>query len=155
MTEVSRVAEAPPEAVFAVLADGWSYAGWVVGASHIRSVDPGWPSAGSRIHHSVGSWPLLLQDVTRVTTVEQDVSISLEARALPLGAAEVRITLDPRDGGRTLITMVEYVVRGPGKLLPTAIQALVLGPRNLESLARLAAMAEGLHAGTKRGIQPS
>ena len=43
MAEVSLNVEAPVDAVWAVLADGWSYAGWVVGASHIRDVDTGWP----------------------------------------------------------------------------------------------------------------
>ena len=36
---------------------GWSFATWVVGACRIRSVDPGWPSAGTGIEHSVGAWP--------------------------------------------------------------------------------------------------
>lgn len=149
MTEVSRVVGTPPETVFAVLADGWSYAGWVVGASHIRSVDEDWPSVGSRIHHSVGVWPMLIEDTTKVVAVEPGVSISLEARGFPLGAAAVGLTLVPQDGGRTLVRMTEHVVRGPGKVLPTAAQSLALGPRNLESLARLASMAEGRYANTK------
>ena len=38
---VSRPVAAPPEAVWAVLADGWQYGTWVVGASRVRAVDPG------------------------------------------------------------------------------------------------------------------
>lgn len=114
MTEVSRVVDAPPQTVFAVLADGWSYGGWVVGSSHIRAVDAGWPAVGSRIHHSVGSWPLQLQDETTVVAVETGVSLSLEAKAWPTGAAAVGLTLVPHDGGtRTLVRMTEHVVRGP------------------------------------------
>ncbi len=56
--------------VFAVLSDGWSYAGWVVGNSHIRDVDRNWPDVGARIHHSVGAWPLQIHDVTKVRAVE-------------------------------------------------------------------------------------
>lgn len=36
MSKTSRVVGADPDDVFAVLADGWSYAGWVVGDSYIR-----------------------------------------------------------------------------------------------------------------------
>ena len=40
--QVSRSVAAPAEAVWAVLADGWQYATWVVGASRVRAVDAGW-----------------------------------------------------------------------------------------------------------------
>ncbi|UOZ03781.1 MULTISPECIES: SRPBCC family protein [unclassified Amycolatopsis] len=147
MTEVSRVVDAPPQTVFAVLADGWSYGGWVVGSSHIRAVDAGWPAVGSRIHHSVGSWPLQLQDETTVVAVETGVSLSLEAKAWPTGAAAVGLTLVPHDGGtRTLVRMTEHVVRGPAKVLPEAVQGLLLRPRNAESLARLGDLAVGRRA---------
>ena len=36
-----RSVDAPAEAVWDVLADGWQYATWVVGASRVRAVDPG------------------------------------------------------------------------------------------------------------------
>jgi hypothetical protein len=32
-------------ASLAVLHDGWTYPVWVVGASRMRGVDPGWPAA--------------------------------------------------------------------------------------------------------------
>ena len=51
-----------PEEVFDVLNDGWSYPLWVVGASRIRDVDAGWPGPGSKLHHSFGVWPLLIDD---------------------------------------------------------------------------------------------
>ncbi len=125
MTEVSRVVDVPPDAVFAVLADGWLYAGWVVGSSHIRDVDKDWPAIGSRIHHSVGPWPFHVQDTTAVTSVEPGLSLSLDARAWPLGAAAVGITLVPHGDGQTLVRMTEHITRGPGKVLPAAIQALL------------------------------
>jgi uncharacterized protein YndB with AHSA1/START domain len=148
--EVSRVIDVPPDAVFAVLADGWLYGGWVVGSSHIREVDEDWPAVGSRIHHSVGPWPLHVQDVTVVRAVEPGLSLSLEARGWPLGAAAVGLTLVPHGEGRTLVRMTEHIVRGPGKLLPEALQALVAKPRNAESLARLADLATGKHARARR-----
>ncbi|WP_324188972.1 SRPBCC family protein [Nocardia farcinica] len=54
MSDAEIIVPADIERAFAVLSDGWLYAGWVVGASHIRDVDPDWPGVGSRIHHSVG-----------------------------------------------------------------------------------------------------
>ncbi|WP_329046611.1 SRPBCC family protein [Amycolatopsis sp. NBC_01488] len=146
MTEVSRVIDVPPEAVFEVLADGWLYAGWVVGSSHIRDVDRDWPAVGSRIHHSVGPWPIHIQDETVVTAVEPGLSLSLEAHGWPLGAAAVALTLVPHGDGKTLVRMTEHIVGGPGKFLPAPLQALVVKPRNAESLARLADLATGRHA---------
>ncbi|WIV54325.1 SRPBCC family protein [Amycolatopsis nalaikhensis] len=151
MTEVSRVIDAPPDAVFAVLADGWLYAGWVVGSSHIRDVEADWPAVGARIHHSVGPWPLHIQDETVVTAVEPGLSLSLEARGWPIGAAAVALTLVPHGDGKTLVRMTEHIVGGPGKVLPAALQSLLIKPRNTESLARLADLATGKHARTQSG----
>lgn len=49
-----------------MLADGWLYPSWVVGASRMREVDVKWPASRSRIHHSVGVWPALIDDHTKV-----------------------------------------------------------------------------------------
>jgi uncharacterized protein YndB with AHSA1/START domain len=133
-----------PAAVFATLADGWSYAGWVVGNSHIRAVDPGWPAVGTRIHHSAGMWPVQIQDVTEVRAVEQDRLLELDASLWWLGNAAIRFTLTPLDGGaRTHVEMAEEAVRGPGGVIPARLQALALRPRNVESLSRLADLAVG------------
>ncbi|UOZ04916.1 SRPBCC family protein [Amycolatopsis sp. WQ 127309] len=147
MTEVSRMVDAPPESVFAVLADGWSYGGWVVGSSHIRVVDEDWPAVGARIHHSVGLWPLQIEDESTVVVMEPDQLLLLHAKAWLFGTAAVEIALLPRDGGtRTLVRMREHAVRGPGKLLPERVQGWLLRPRNKESLARLADIAVGRRA---------
>ena len=55
-----------PEAVFAVLADGWIFPTWVVGASRMRDVDDAWPAVGSKLQHSFGVWPLVIDDETTV-----------------------------------------------------------------------------------------
>lgn len=65
-----RVMKCAPVEVWNILADGWLYGLWVVGASRIRDVDRSWPSLDSLIHHSVGSWPLLINDTTSVVTAE-------------------------------------------------------------------------------------
>jgi uncharacterized protein YndB with AHSA1/START domain len=140
MTTVERVIEASPEQVFAVLADGWTYPLWVVGASHMREVDPAWPAVGSRLHHSVGVWPVLLEDDTEVLAMEPDRELVLSARAWPTGTAHVRIVLEPHPKG-TAVHMTEVAESGPARLIPRPAQTALLIPRNRESLARLDAVA--------------
>jgi Activator of Hsp90 ATPase homolog 1-like protein len=147
MTEVVLTAPTSPEALFRVLADGWSYASWVVGAAHIREVDADWPAPGSRIHHSVGPWPLVVQDVTTVRAVHPPNSIELGARLWPVGEALIRLELTESGPDSTEIRMVEQIVRGPGRVLPDSVQALALVPRNRESLRRLVDMAVGKQKG--------
>ncbi|MDO3647009.1 SRPBCC family protein [Nocardia mangyaensis] len=130
-------------AVFEVLADGWSYAGWVVGASHIRKVDLGWPAVGTRIHHSVGPWPLTVQDTTVVRAVDRPNRLELRARLWPFGAATVTLELAALDDETTAVRMTERVIAGPGRWLPQRVQALLLGPRNRASLAMLTDIAVG------------
>lgn len=146
MVEVTTTVPTSLERVFAVLADGWSYAGWVVGAAHIRRVDPDWPAEGSRIHHSVGPWPLLVHDATEVRAVDPPRMLELDARLWPFGAARVRLELTELQPEVTEVRMTERAVRGPGRVLPDGAQALVLVPRNRESLRRLADLAIGREA---------
>ncbi|XVS66768.1 SRPBCC family protein [Actinosynnema sp. CA-299493] len=140
MIEVRLVVPTSVEQVFAVLADGWSYAGWVVGAAHIREVEAGWPGTGTRIHHSVGAWPVAVQDVTTVLDVDPPRMLELEARLWPLGAARIRFDLKSTPDGCE-VTMSEEAVKGPLSLLPAPAQSLFLVPRNRETLTRLSAQA--------------
>jgi uncharacterized protein YndB with AHSA1/START domain len=142
MIEVKREIEAEPADVMAVLTDGWTYATWVVGASRIRNVDDGFPSPGTRIHHSVGCWPLLLSDTTHVLEYEPDRRLKLEARGWPLGQATIEITVEP-EGKGSLVTIAEDVSEGPGRLVPQPVRQLAIAPRNRETLRRLAYLAEG------------
>src|SRR5664279_3568165 len=104
MSRTTRVMRCAPEAVFAVLEDGWTYATWVVGAARIRGVDPGFPAAGTAIHHSVGAWPLLLSDTTTVEQVDAPHDLTLRVRAWPAGDGIVRLTLRP-SGLSTEVTL--------------------------------------------------
>jgi uncharacterized protein YndB with AHSA1/START domain len=137
VTETCRIINTTPERIFAVLADGWSYASWVVGAAHIRSVDADWPAVGTRIHHRVGPWPLQINDQTSVRTVEPDSVLELNAQMWPLGAGIVRIWLEPLSSASTRVHMAETLTSGIGRVLPDAVQALLLRPRNAEALQRL------------------
>jgi uncharacterized protein YndB with AHSA1/START domain len=141
MAEVSTVVAASVADVWAVLEDGWTYPLWVVGATHMRDVDDDWPAVGSRIHHSVGVWPLMLRDHTEVVEMEVGRLLELRAHAWPTGAARVRMGLTEVGGG-TRVTMTEFVESGPGRLIPGIVEGLMLRFRNTESLARLSAIAE-------------
>ena len=124
-----------------MLADGWLYPLWVVGAARMRRVDAGWPAEGTRIHHSVGLWPLLINDHTEVLEVTPGKFLRLRARAWPVGAAEIAISLTP-NGEHTDVRLDEEVTSGPGTLVPPPIEGLSLKLRNSEALQRLANIAE-------------
>jgi uncharacterized protein YndB with AHSA1/START domain len=132
---------ATPEQVWAVLSDGWLYPLWVVGASRMREVDDSWPEPGSRLHHSVGSWPLLLDDETEVLEAVPGARMKLRAHGWPAGAAEVTIHLVAHATG-TEVTIEEVATHGPGALVPKPLQDPVLGWRNTETLRRLAYLVE-------------
>lgn len=140
---ISRRVAAPADAVWSVLADGWSYANWVVGAARVRDVDSGWPAKGTRVHHSFGLWPLLIQDFTRVESVTPQRELVMTARGWPVGEAHVHISVRPDGAEASEVTITEDAVSGPGKLIPPPIRHLLLGPRNRETLHRLALLAEG------------
>ncbi|HWL96860.1 MAG TPA: SRPBCC family protein [Nocardioidaceae bacterium] len=142
MSECSRIMRCQPSDVFDVLSDGWTYPLWVVGAARMRDVDPGWPAEGSRLHHSVGVWPLLLHDTTHSMGVEPPHRLRLKARAWPNGEAMVDLRIDPHDRG-CVVTIAETVVSGPAALIPSAVEAPLLSWRNTESLRRLSFIAEG------------
>jgi len=138
---VSRVVEAEASRVWEVLSDGWLYPLWVVGASRMREVDDGWPAHGAQLHHSVGTWPVLVDDTTSVEVCEQGRRLVLRARAWPGGEAEVDIALSREESG-TRITMAEEAVSGPGALIPSPVMDPLMKWRNTESLRRLALVVE-------------
>ena len=142
MSRTTRAMHCTPQQVFDVLSDGWSYATWVVGASRIRDVDQDWPAVGSHIHHSVGSWPMLIDDNTVVEEMASPSLLQLRVRAWPTGEGRVRITCLPAEGGCEVV-MEEYAVSGPAQLIPRPVQDAILRVRNVEALKRLAFLAEG------------
>jgi uncharacterized protein YndB with AHSA1/START domain len=142
MTTNTRVLKTTPDRVWDVLSDGWLYPLWVVGATRMRAVDAAWPEAGAKIHHSVGVWPAVLDDNTEVLECEPGRFLRLRARGWPLGEAEVALRLSASGAG-TLVEIDERAVSGPGALVPGPIAGLSIKIRNVESLRRLAFLAEG------------
>ncbi|MGF9753982.1 SRPBCC family protein [Microvirga sp. 0TCS3.31] len=142
MSTTTRSISATPEQVWKVLSDGWLYPLFVVGASRMRDVDESWPAVGARLHHSVGTWPLLIDDTTEVVEIEEGKRLLLLARGWPAGQANVDISLEP-DGDATVVTINEDASAGPGLLVPKPLRDVQLHWRNVETLRRLAFVVEG------------
>lgn len=141
MATNTRRIQSTPEQVWDVLADGWLYPLWVVGASRMREVDERWPAVGAQLHHSVGSWPLLVDDTTEVVDSVPGVMLRLHARSRPAGTAEVTIRLEAA-GAETNVVIEEDAISGPGRLVPKLLRTPPLTWRNVEALRRLAYVAE-------------
>ena len=142
MTTNDCMMEVTPGEVWSVLADGWLYPLWVVGATRVRGVDADWPAHGSQIHHSVGVWPAVINDTTEVLKTEPEHLLRLRARAWPGGEAEVVIRITAVGPG-SQVTIEEDAVSGPGALVPKPLRAGTIKWRNVESLRRLKMIAEG------------
>jgi hypothetical protein len=141
MSTTTRVIKATPADVWTVLADGWLYPVWVVGASRMREVDESWPEVGSKLHHSVGAWPVLIDDETEVTECHPTVLLALRGRGWPVGEVDIEIRLRPV-GGHTEVVIDEDAAAGPAVLVPKPVRGVTFRWRNVETLRRLAYIAE-------------
>jgi hypothetical protein len=138
---VERLIAATPQQVWNVIADGWTYSQWVVGNTRMRAVDPSWPAPGATIHHTIGIWPFVLNDETKVESSVAPEEIVLLAKGRPFGKARITLRLRDADGG-CCVEMAELPVGGPLNLVPRRLALAAAYPRNRECLARLAALAE-------------
>lgn len=141
MSQNVRRMHCPPGAVLAVLADGWLYPAWVVGASRMRQVGARWPEPGAELHHSVGAWPLLIDDRT-ISLERTPTALTVRARGWPLGEARVRVEVRASGDG-CLVRLQEEPTAGPAHWLPRPLRDAALRVRNRETLRRLAFLAEG------------
>jgi uncharacterized protein YndB with AHSA1/START domain len=133
--------DAPPERVFDVLADPFTYDDWVVGTTKIRRADPEWPAPGTRLHHTVGFPPLGTSDHTEVVAVQAPERLELDAVARPFGRAKVELTLEASGTG-TRCTIVEDPSGWTAPLRLNPAVHLLIRLRNTETLRRLKAIAE-------------
>lgn len=129
------------QAVWDVLADGWTYTSWVVGTSHMRAVEADWPAPGAHLHHAAGAWPALTRDDTVVEEMDEGRRLKLTAHGRPFGKATIVIELDD-DGGGCRLTMTEFPNSPMARMLHNPASEAVLHRRNDEALARLAALCE-------------
>src|SRR5689334_3216079 len=115
MNSMERKIHGSPQDVWDVLADGWLYPLWVVGATRMRAVDDDWPEGGARLHHSVGVWPAVLDDNTEVVSAAPPRRLELRAKGWPFGEADVVIEVEPDSAG-SLVRIHEEIASGPGRL---------------------------------------
>jgi uncharacterized protein YndB with AHSA1/START domain len=136
-----KIIAAPPQRVFDVLKDGWTYSDWVVGTVHVRDVDATWPRPGAQLHHQAGAWPLSLSDTSTVVSCEEPRQLTLCARIWPLGEATVAFTLTPAGRDATRVTIAEEFSAGPLRVMRNQVNDLLLHRRNSETLKRLSDIA--------------
>lgn len=139
---VTRDTTAALDAVWDALADGWTYSQWVVGNSRMRAVDRNWPEPGSQIHHSIGLWPLVINDTTTVEACTPREELVLLAKTRPFGAARITLRLSALPAGGCRIEMAEVPASVPLKWLPDSVGLAAAWPRNRECTWRLAALVE-------------
>lgn len=153
MSENHTYIDAPPDAVFDVLADAYSFAYWVVGASEIRGVEGNWPEPGSKFHHTQGFYGVGLKDSTSSLAATRPRQLVMEVRFRPLMVGKVELRLRPRGRG-THVTMIEYPISGPVKKIHNPLIDRAFWARNIESLRRLRKLAEK-RAAAREGIAPA
>jgi hypothetical protein len=146
----TRLMRCTPDDLFAVLADGWLYPVWVVGAARMRDVDADWPQEGTRIHHSLGVWPVMVHDTTEMVEWDPPRRVRLRPKAGPLGRGVIRFDVRPHGDG-IAVTIAEEPVTGLPAVLPGILWRPLLVLRNRECLTRLAFLAEGRRGERERG----
>jgi hypothetical protein len=138
---VTRDTTATRQQLWNVIADGWTYSQWVVGNTRMRAVETSWPAPGSKIHHTIGIWPVVLNDETEVESCIPQEELVLLAKTRPLGGARITLRLfDTENGSR--VEMAEVPIGGPLSLVPRRLALAAVYPRNRECTARLVALAE-------------
>lgn len=125
---------APADVIYGVLTDPETYPDWLVGADHMRSVDPDFPRPGSRFDHSVGAGPLTVDDQTEALAADEGRRLKLRVHA-GIFQAEVEFRLLPRGAEATLVRFSERPTGLFGVLTP--LLRPTLHARNAASLKRL------------------
>jgi hypothetical protein len=134
--------DAPPEAIWRIIGDAWTYPDWVVGAAESRHVDPEYPSPGATLHHTQGVPRIGLRDTSSVVVAEPPKLLELEVRVRPFAVNGVRFVLDPDGNGRTHVTMLEWPKYGIAARLLGPLMGPALKLRNAETLRRLKNLSE-------------
>ncbi|MFD7233214.1 SRPBCC family protein [Streptomyces sp. NPDC059881] len=131
----------PPEAVWAVLADGSRYGEWVVGPKDSTPVGGRWPQAESRIEYAVRLGPWKGSGETVVRHSQAPRVLELEADGGPFGTARIALELRPW-GEDTLVICDEHPLRGAGAQLHNGLLDALLQLRHRRMLQRLAGVVE-------------
>ena len=135
--------DAPPPAVWDVLADPPSYEEWVVGNQGVGDYDRSWPAPDTKFRHRVGFGPFKVKDKTVSCEATPPRRLVMNVRALPVGHGIVTFELTGSGSG-TLVRMEERPAGGPAKLIWPVFDPLIK-LRNAETLRRLKHLAESRH----------
>ena len=141
MAHASIDVDAPPEVVWRVLSDSTAYGEWVVGTKEVVRADDGWPEPGTHLEYALGIGPISIGDRTFVVEAEPPRLLVLRAEFRRLGAAMIRLELEPH-GQATRVLMDEAPVEGVVETVHTSISDAALEQRNRVALGRLKALAE-------------
>lgn len=132
---------ATPDEVFEVLADGWNYTAWVVGAKAITHVDAAFPLVGSRFGNRVRNGFRGIDGVTEVVASDRPRTLRLRASVGQVADADISFALRPIAGG-TLVTMHEVPVGDRPFSVIGRWTSPLLRVRNAETLWRLKSVVE-------------
>lgn len=140
-TAARKYTRATPAQVWAVLSDGYRYADWVHGTKEIRDVDAGWPNEGTCLHYTAGVGPLTHKGETTVRDSQTLRHLELEVHAWPAGTVRVDIVIE-QSGGGSIVTLDEYPLRGPAKLLHNPLSRLGFSARTNAMIGDLLRLVE-------------
>ncbi len=105
-------------------------------------MSPHWPAPGTRILHSIGTWPAVIDVETVVEHAEIGHELVLLAKVRPAEQARITLRLSDLPDGGCRVEMSELAVSRPLRWVPDRMQLLGVAPRNRECTWRLAMIAE-------------
>jgi uncharacterized protein YndB with AHSA1/START domain len=141
MVTATRTIRSTPDEVWDVLADGWLYPLWMVGATAMDEVDGSWPAEGAELHHLTGSWPLAIEQTTTVMESEPGQRLVLASRTRHLGESQIAVTLRPVGSGCEA-RLERELLSGVRKVVPEPLKRPLLEAWARDSLLRLSFVAE-------------
>ena len=143
MSTNTRTMHATPEQVWEVLADGWLYPLWVVGASRMREVDDdlaGRRAPGCTTRSAV--WPLLIDDTPRSSRCSPARCSRCKRAGLAGGRGRGAAHAAARRRGDRGRDRGGRASRARRRWCPSRCATPQLHWRNVETLRRLAFLAE-------------
>ncbi len=136
-----RLVHATPAQIWAVLADGYRYADWVIGARGILAVDAGWPARDSALWFTVGLGPLTYTGRTTVVACVPERVLELEVHVGLAGSVRVGARLTANGDG-TRVLLEEHPATGLVARLHTRVGDIGFAVRAHLLLRELARVAE-------------
>jgi uncharacterized protein YndB with AHSA1/START domain len=141
MAHVAIEIDAPPDAVWRVLADPAAYAEWAFGTKHVARADVDWPREGTQLEYELGIDPIAVGDRTTVIEARPPRVLVLRAESKRLGAAKIRMEFEG-NGGTTRVVMDEAPIAGLMEAVHTRVSDADLTQRNRIALERLKRLVE-------------